>query len=120
QSDVVSLHCSLNDDNREFVNREVLSTMKPSAFLLNVSRGALINEPDLAEALGKGVIAGAGLDVLSTEPPPVTNPLLSAPNCIVTPHQAWATQSARKRLMKVAVENVAAFLQGSAVNVVGV
>lgn len=119
ESDVVSLHCSLNDENREFVNRDVLSTMKSSAFLLNVSRGALINEPDLAEALGKGVIAGAGLDVLSTEPPHVTNPLLSAPNCIITPHQAWATQSARKRLMKVAVENVAAFLQGSAVNVVG-
>ena len=119
ESDVVSLHCSLNDENREFVNRELLSTMKPSAFLLNVSRGALINEPDLAEALGKSAIAGAGLDVLSIEPPPLTNPLLSAPNCVITPHQAWATQSARKRLMDVAVENVAAFLRGSAVNEVG-
>lgn len=119
ESDVVSLHCSLNDENREFVNRDLLSTMKSSAFLLNVSRGPLINEHDLAEALDRGVIAGAGLDVLSKEPPPLTNPLLSAPNCIITPHQAWATQAARKRLMEFAVENVAAFQRGNYVNRVG-
>lgn len=115
-SDVVSLHCSLNDENRGFVNRSLLSVMKPSAFLLNVSRGALINEPDLAEALNSDRIAGAGLDVLSEEPPPLTHPLLSVSNCIITPHQAWATQSARKRLMEVAVGNIAAFLHGDAVN----
>lgn len=119
ESDVVSLHASLNDDNRAFVNRELLSVMKPSAFLLNVSRGALINEPDLAEALKAGTIAGAGLDVLSQEPPALNNPLLLAPNCIITPHQAWATQAARRRLMKTAAENIAAFLRGDTVNQVG-
>lgn len=116
ESDVVSLHCSLNDDNREFVNRALLSAMKSSAFLLNVSRGGLINEQDLADALQRGDIAGAGLDVLSTEPPPPSNPLLSAPNCIITPHQAWASQAARRRLMEASVENIAAFLRGNAVN----
>ena len=119
ESDVVSLHCSLNEENRGFVNRRLLSMMKPSAFLLNVSRGPLINETDLAEALNSGRLAGAGLDVLSGEPPPLTNPLLRATNCIVTPHQAWATQAARQRLMEVAVENVAAFLRGDVVNRVG-
>lgn len=116
ESDVISLHCSLNDDNREFVNRKLLSVMKPSAFLLNVSRGALINENDLADALRRGSIAGAGLDVLSEEPPPMDNPLLSAPNCIVTPHQAWATQAARKRLLEVAAQNIAAFQRGDPLN----
>lgn len=119
ESDVISLHASLNDDNREFVNRELLSIMKPSAFLLNVSRGALINETDLADALTSGTIAGAGLDVLAQEPPPLTNPLLSTPNCLITPHQAWATQAARRRLMNVAAENIAAFLNGEPVNQVG-
>lgn len=119
ESDVVSLHASLNDDNREFVNRELLSIMKPSAFLLNVSRGALINERDLAEALTSGTIAGAGLDVLSQEPPPPSNLLLSAPHCLITPHQAWATQAARRRLMNVAAENIAAFLRGESLNQVG-
>lgn len=119
ESDVISLHASLNDDNREFVNRELLSIMKPSAFLLNVSRGALINETDLADALTSGTIAGAGLDVLAQEPPPLTNPLLSTPNCLITPHQAWATQAARRRLMNVVAENIAAFLNGEPVNQVG-
>lgn len=115
-SDVVSLHCSLNDENHGFVNRNLLSIMKPSAFLLNVSRGALINESDLASALNNNQLAGAGLDVLSEEPPPLTNPLLHATNCIVTPHQAWASQAARKRLMEVAVANLGAFLEGNVVN----
>lgn len=115
-SDVVSLHCSLNNDNKEFVNRELLATMKRSAFFLNVSRGGLVDEKDLAEALHNGTIAGAGLDVLSVEPPPAHNPLLHAPNCIITPHQAWATQAARSRLLHAAADNIAAFQAGKPVN----
>lgn len=115
-SDVVSLHCSLNKDNIEFVNDNLLTMMKPSAFFLNVSRGGLVNEGDLARALHEGTIAGAGLDVLSTEPPPADNPLLNAPNCIITPHQAWATQAARRRLLHAAAENIAAFQEGKPVN----
>jgi glycerate dehydrogenase len=117
-SDVVSLHCSLNKGNKEFVNRELLKTMKPTAFLLNVSRGGLVNENDLARALHEGTIAGAGLDALSTEPPPADNPLLRAPNCIITPHQAWATQAARRRLLQAAADNIAAFQAGKPVNCV--
>ncbi len=115
-SDVVSLHCSLNKDNEGFVKRELLTLMKPSAFFLNVSRGGLVNEHDLAQALHDGTIAGAGLDVLSTEPPPEDNPLLQAPNCIITPHQAWATQAARRRLLQIAADNIAAFQAGTPVN----
>lgn len=118
QADVVSLHCPLNDGNKEFVNSRLLQKMKRSAFLINVSRGALINERDLATALNTGVIAGAGLDVLSEEPPPLTNPLLKAQNCIITPHIAWATQAARSRLMNITAGNIAAFLSGHPVNVV--
>lgn len=117
-SDVVSLHCSLNKDNKEFVNRELLATMKPTALFLNVSRGGLVNEKDLASALQEGTIAGAGLDVLSIEPPPADNPLLHAPNCIITPHQAWATQAARRRLLHSAADNLAAFLAGKPINLV--
>ena len=95
-----------------------LALMKPTAFLLNTSRGPLVDEPALAEALNSGRIAGAALDVLSKEPPPADNPLLTARNCIITPHLAWATRAARSRLMKVAVENVRAFLQGKPQNVV--
>ncbi|MFO7258901.1 MAG: D-2-hydroxyacid dehydrogenase [Bacteroidota bacterium] len=117
-SDVVSLHCSLNKDNKEFVNRKLLAVMKPTAFFLNVSRGGLVNENDLARALHERTIAGAGLDVLSTEPPPADNPLLHAPNCIITPHQAWATQAARRRLLQAAADNVAAFQAGKPINCV--
>ena len=117
-SDVVSLHCPLTPETRGLVNTERLASMKPSAFLLNTSRGLLINEAALADALNSGQIAGAGLDVLSSEPPPATNPLLSARNCIITPHQAWGTRAARARLMSIAVENVRKFLQGNAQNVV--
>ena len=92
--------------------------MKPTAFLINTSRGGLINEPDLAEALNKGIIAAAALDVLSTEPPSADNPLLHAKNCLITPHVAWATFEARSRLMNVVVNNVKAFLEGKAENVV--
>jgi glycerate dehydrogenase len=117
-SDVVSLHCPLTAETQELVNAQRLSLMKPTAFLLNSSRGQLINEPALADALNSGRIAGAGLDVLSVEPPPPDNPLLRARNCIVTPHYAWATHAARQRLLNVAVENVRAFLNGRPQNVV--
>ena len=115
-SDVVSLHIPLAMDNNQFINIELLSLMKPSAYLINTGRGGLINEFDLAEALNNNRIAGAGLDVLSTEPPQKYNPLLTAKNCIITPHIAWATIAARKRLMKVAVDNVKAFINGKVQN----
>jgi glycerate dehydrogenase len=115
-ADFVSLHCPLNDNNYQFVNRQLLDLMKPSAFLINTSRGALINEEDLADALNKDHIAGAGLDVLSAEPPKSDNPLLKAKNCLITPHIGWATFEARSRLMQVVVNNVKAFINGSPVN----
>ncbi len=116
--DVVSLHCPLNEQNREFVNAGLLATMKPSAFLINTSRGPLINENDLAAALNAGQLAGAGLDVLSIEPPQANHPLFSARNCLITPHIAWATVEARKRLMEKSVNNVKAFLEGRPENIV--
>jgi glycerate dehydrogenase len=118
QSDVVSLHCPLTTETHSLVNAQRLSWMKPSAFLLNCSRGQLIDEQALAQALNSGRLAGAGLDVLTIEPPPVDNPLLRAKNCLVTPHFAWATRAARSRLMKIAVDNVRSFLAGRAQNVV--
>ncbi len=118
RSDVVSLHCSLTDSNSQMINSSSLGLMKPSAFLINTSRGPLINEKDLAEVLNSNKIAGAALDVLSVEPPTEDNPLISASNCIITPHIAWATKSARERLMSVTVQNVKAFLEDSAINVV--
>ncbi len=118
EADIVSLHCPLNDRNKEFVNASLLSKMKRSSFLINVSRGPLIHEHDLADALNNEWIAGAGLDVLSQEPPPLNHPLLSAKNCIITPHIAWATQAARQRLMEIAVRNVEAFISGNPQHVV--
>jgi glycerate dehydrogenase len=118
EADIISLHCPLNEKNIQFVNKELLRIMKRSAFLINTSRGGLINETDLAEALNKGIIAGAALDVLSTEPPSADNPLLHAKNCLITPHVAWATFEARSRLMNVVVNNIKAFLEGKAENVV--
>ena len=108
-SDVVSLHAPLAPDTRGIVNARSLEWMKPTAFLINTSRGALVVDQDLAGALDAGRIAGAGLDVLSVEPPAESNPLLAARNCLVTPHIAWATREARSRLMDLAVENVAAY-----------
>ncbi len=119
ESDVVSLHCPLTEQTRGLINAERLSWMKPTAFLLNTSRGLLVDEAALAEALNSGRIAGAGLDVLSAEPPAADNPLLQAKNCLITPHLAWATRSARSRLLRIAVENVRRFLQGSPQNLVG-
>lgn len=118
ESDVVSLHCPLTDQNKQFINAERLSLMKSSAFLINTSRGPLIDESALAAALEDSTIAGAALDVLSIEPSPHDNPLLTARNCIVTPHIAWATRAARSRLMRTATENIRAFLAGSPKNVV--
>lgn len=118
ESDVVSLHCPLTADNRGMVNAARLALMKPTAFLVNTSRGLLVNEADLAAALNAGRIAGAGVDVLSSEPPRGDNPLLSAKNCLVTPHIAWATGAARARMMAVAVDNIRAFLAGHPQNVV--
>jgi len=117
-SDVVSLHCPLTPETKHLVNAQRLALMKPSAFLLNTSRGPLIDEAALADALNQGRIAGAGLDVLAVEPPRADNPLLAAKNCLITPHQAWATRAARARLMETAVANVKSFLAGQAQNVV--
>jgi glycerate dehydrogenase len=117
-SDVISLHCPLTQENRGFVSHQRLEKMKPTAFLINTSRGPLIDEPALTDALNRGRIAGAGLDVLCEEPPSPDNPLLHAPNCTITPHIAWATQAARQRLMDIAVVNVRAFLRGRPQNVV--
>jgi glycerate dehydrogenase len=118
EADVLSLHCPLFPENKGMVNKKRLSLMKRSAFLLNTSRGPLVVDQDLADALNEGAIAGAGLDVLSVEPPLVSNPLLSAKNCIVTPHIAWATREARARLLDIAVENLRAFVSGRVVNAV--
>lgn len=118
QSDFVSVHCPLTPETRGLINKRNLALMKNSAFLINTSRGAVVDEKDLADALNKGLIAGAGLDVLSSEPPSPENPLLHSKNCIITPHIAWATYEARTRLMNIAVQNVKAFLDGSPVNVV--
>ncbi|MCX7823964.1 MAG: D-2-hydroxyacid dehydrogenase [Verrucomicrobiae bacterium] len=118
QSDVVSLHCPLTADNEGFINARRLALMKKSAFLINTSRGPLVKEADLAAALNAGQIAGAGLDVLAVEPPRPDNPLLTAKNCYITPHIAWATRAARARLMRIAVENLRRFLDGRPVHVV--
>jgi glycerate dehydrogenase len=118
ESDVLSLHCPLFADNKGMINKERLGRMKRSAFLLNTSRGPLVVDQDLADALNQDVIAGAGLDVLSVEPPDDSNPLLSAKNCIVTPHIAWATREARSRLLETAVDNLRGFVNGRVVNAV--
>jgi glycerate dehydrogenase len=118
QSDVVTLHAPLGPANTGIVNASLLQRMKPGALLINTGRGGLINEPDLRRALEEGHLAGAALDVLSVEPPPAAQPLIGAPNCIVTPHLAWATLEARRRLMDICVSNVAAFLQGRPQHVV--
>lgn len=118
ESDFLSINCPLTSENKGFVNSEMLSLMKPSAFLINTGRGPLINEADLADALNSGRIAGAGVDVLSVEPPSKDNPLLTAKNCHITPHIAWATLESRTRLMKIAAENLEAFLEGRPKNLV--
>ena len=118
QSDVVSIHCPLLPETEGLINHSTLRKMKSSAFLLNTSRGPIVVDEDLADALNGGVIAGAGIDVLSVEPPPADNPLYKAKNCLITPHIAWATKEARKRLMEKVVDNLSAFISGHPVNVV--
>jgi len=118
RSDIISLHCPLTPQTEHLVNEKRLAWMKPTAFLLNTSRGPLIDESALAKALNEGRIAGAGLDVLAVEPPTADNPLLRAKNCLITPHIAWATRAARSRLMEAVVENVRAYLTGESKNVV--
>lgn len=116
RSDVVSLHCPLTEETRGLVDARRLSLMKPTAFLVNTGRGALIDEAALAEALRAGRLAGAGLDVATREPPAPDHPLPAAPNCYLTPHIAWATLDARRRLLETAVDNLRAFLAGHPVN----
>jgi glycerate dehydrogenase len=118
EADVISLHCPLTADTARFVNAELLARCKPSALFINAARGGLVDEPALAAALNAGRLAGAALDVLSSEPPRADNPLLTARNCLVTPHMAWASLPSRRRLMQTTVENVKAFLAGSPINVV--
>lgn len=118
QSDIVSLHCPLSDNTRHLINSATLAQMKPTAILINTGRGPLIDEQALADALNNGQIAAAAVDVLSTEPPAADNPLLTARNCQITPHIAWATFEARQRLMSIAAGNLKAFVEGGAVNVV--
>ncbi len=118
RADVVSLHCPLTPQTANIVNEQNLALMKKTAFLINTSRGPLIDEPALAEALDNATIAGAGLDVLAVEPPDKNNPLPKIRNCHVTPHIAWATRAARERLLNASVENVAAFIAGKPQNVV--
>lgn len=118
KSDIVTIHCPLTPETRGMINIDNLRLMKPSAFLINTSRGPVVVEKDLARALNESIIAGAGLDVLSVEPPSPDNPLFNARNCLITPHIAWATLEARKRLIDIAVDNVRAFINGSPINVV--
>lgn len=116
QCDVVSLHCPLTPETKELANARRLALMKPTAILINTGRGPLVNEQDLADALNRGTIAAAGVDVLSTEPPRYDNPLLTARNCFITPHIAWATREARIRLMDIAVGNLKAYIGGQIIN----
>jgi glycerate dehydrogenase len=118
ESDVVSLHCPLTPQTQGMIDAARLATMKPTAYLINTARGGLVNEADLAAALDAGTIAGAGLDVLSVEPPAALNPLLGAKNCVITPHIAWATRAARRRLLDVTAANIRSFLAGRPQNVV--
>lgn len=117
-SDVVSIHCPLFPETLGMINKESLKLMKKTAFFLNTSRGPLMVDQDLADALNAGVIAGAGIDVLSVEPPSENNPLFKAKNCLITPHIAWATKEARARLMGIAENNLSSFLNGNPVNIV--
>jgi glycerate dehydrogenase len=117
-SDIITLHCPLNEQTREIINYKTLNMMKDGVILINTSRGQLINEPDVADALNSGKLLGYGADVLSTEPADKFNPLLKCPNAFITPHIAWATLEARTRLMNVAVQNIKAFIEQKPINVV--
>ena len=116
RADFLSLNCPLTPETDRVVNAERLQKMKSSAVLINTGRGPLVDEQALADALNQGIIAGAGLDVLSAEPPSADNPLLTAKNCVITPHVAWASLQARKRLLDIAVDNLSAFKSGNSKN----
>lgn len=118
KSDVIALHCPLFPDTQGLINRDTIAKMKDGVILLNSSRGALVVDEDLAEALNSGKVYAAGLDVVSQEPISMDNPLLSAPNCIITPHIAWAAKESRARLLETGADNLAAFAAGSPVNLV--
>lgn len=118
KSDVVFLHCNLTPENTQLINRENIKKMKDGAILINNSRGQLISEQDVADALKSGKLAGAGLDVVYTEPIKADNPLLDAPNCILTPHMSWGAKEARQRIMDITVDNVKAYMKGDPINVV--
>lgn len=116
ECDIISLHCPLTESTRELVNAKRLAMMKPNSIIINTGRGPLVNEQDLADALNSGRIYAAGVDVLSTEPPRAYNPLLTAKNCFITPHIAWATSAARERLQVILIENLKAYIDGKPVN----
>lgn len=116
ECDIISLHCLLTDKTRELVNAARLKQMKPTAILINTGRGQLVNEQDLADALNNGQIYAAGLDVLSQEPPKADNPLLTARNCYITPHIAWASAAARERLMGILLDNLKGYIDGKVIN----
>ncbi|WP_288910527.1 D-2-hydroxyacid dehydrogenase [uncultured Bacteroides sp.] len=116
ECDIISLHCLLTDKTRELVNAARLKLMKPTAILINTGRGQLVNEQDLADALNNGQIYAAGLDVLSQEPPKADNPLLTARNCYITPHIAWASAAARDRLMGILLDNLKGYMEGKVIN----
>ena len=118
QADAVTLHCALTPQTESQVNADRLSKMKNSAYLINTGRGPLVDEEALAAALRQGEIAGAGLDVLSSEPPSADNPLLTAPNCVITPHIAWATDASKRRLLSIVADNLRGFVEGKPQNVV--
>ena len=118
ECDIISLHCPLTPETHELVNARRLALMKPNAILINTGRGPLVNEQDLADALNSGKIYAAGVDVLSSEPPRADNPLLTAKNCYITPHIAWASTEARERLMNIAISNLQAYISGTPENVV--
>ena len=118
QSDVIFLHCPLFAENKEMINKDSIARMKDGVIIINNSRGGLVHEQDLADALNSGKVYAAGLDVVSTEPIKGDNPLLTAKNCIITPHISWAAQAARQRIMDITVDNIKAFIDGRPVNVV--
>lgn len=118
EAEVISLHCPLTEETRNLVNAERIKTMRDKAFIINTARGPLINEADVAAALHSGKLGGLGTDVLSVEPPATDNPILKAPNTLVTPHIAWASLHARRNIMNLAVDNIRAFMAGTPTNVI--
>ena len=118
RSDVIFLHCPLFPETEKMINKETIAKMKDGVILINNSRGQLVEEQDLADALNAGKVYAAGLDVVSTEPIRADNPLLTAKNCIITPHISWAAQAARQRIMDITVDNVKAWMEGKPVNIV--